>query len=131
MQFMTYEWAEAYTDAWNNDEIITKKLKRFSSVFKYIISDRDDIKPIIIKIEKGICTTYGNEDAFDIEDVEYAIEANEGSWRKVFDKKTEKKELMNIKGFDFKGPKLKALSNKSGLTRGVELMALMQDVSIS
>ena len=131
MQFMTYEWAEAYTDAWNNDEIITKKLKRFSSVFKYIISDRDDIKPIIIKIEKGICTTYGHEDAFDIEDVEYTIEANEDSWRKVFDEETGLKEVIGIKGFDFKGPKLKALSNKSGLTRGVELMSLMQDVSIS
>jgi len=131
MQFMTHEWAEAYTDAWNNDDIITKKLKRFSSVFKYVINDRDDITPIIIKIEKGICTTYGNEDAFDKKDIEYTIMADTENWRKVFDEKTGEKEVTRLKGFDFKGPKLKALSNKSGLTRGVELMSQMQGVSIS
>ena len=131
MQFMSNEWAEAYTEAWNNDDIITKKLKRFSSFFKYSISDRDDIAPLVIKIENGFCTSYGEEDAFDKKDIEYNISANEESWKNVFDEKTGKKEVMNIKGFDFKGPKLKALSNKSGLTRGVELMAQMQGVTLS
>ena len=130
MQFMSNEWAEAYTSAWNNDDIITKKLKRFSSVFKYSVSDREDITPLIIQIEKGICTTYGNEDAFNKKDIEYTISATEQNWKKVFDEKTGKKEVMDIDGFDFKGPKLKALSNKSGLIRGVELMAQMQGVTL-
>ena len=129
MQFMSNEWAEAYTEVWNNDDIITKKLKRFSSFFKYSISDRD-ITPLVIKIENGFCTSYGEEDAFEKKDIEYNISANEESWRNVFDERTGKKEVMNIKGFDFKGPKLKALSNKSGLTRGVELMAQMQGVTL-
>lgn len=131
MQFMSDEWADAYTSAWNNDDVITQKLKRFSSVFKYSISDREDIKPLVIKIEKGICTSYGDEDAFSKKDIEYRISADEKNWKKVFDEKTGKKEVMGIGGFDFKGPKLKALSNKSGLIRGVELMAEMQGVTIS
>jgi putative sterol carrier protein len=131
MKFMTNEWAEAYTSAWNNDDLITKKLKRFSSVFKYSINDREDIMPLVIKIEKGVCTSYGSVDDFTKKEIEYSISADEQDWKKVFDEKTGTKEVMDIDGFDFKGPKLKALSNRSGLIRGVELMAEMQGVVLS
>jgi len=36
MQLLTPEWAEAYTAKWNNDDELVKKLRKFSSVFKYI-----------------------------------------------------------------------------------------------
>lgn len=51
MQLITQEWAEAYTQAWNNDPIIAKKLRKLNTVFKYSISDGEDIEPAIIKIE--------------------------------------------------------------------------------
>lgn len=130
MQFMTQEWAEAYTSLWNNDDVITKKLKHFSSVFKYSVKDREEIEPLIIKIENGVCTSYGTKEDFNPKEIEYAISADAQDWKKVFDEATGIKEALHIKGFDFKGPKFKALSNKSGLQRGVELMAQMQGVKV-
>jgi len=64
MQLITQEWAEAYTAAWNNDPVIAKKLRKFTSVFKYAISDREDLEPVIIKVEKGVCTSYGTNEHF-------------------------------------------------------------------
>jgi putative sterol carrier protein len=127
---MTKEWVEAYTSAWNNDDVIEKKLKRFSSVFKYVVSDRKDVAPIIVKIEKGVCVSYGTNEEFSDKEVEYVISADASDWRKVFDEETGAKEAMRLDGFEFKGPKLKALSNKGGLKRGVELMAEMKGVKV-
>jgi hypothetical protein len=125
---MTPEWAAAYTEAWNNDEEIMKKLRRFSSVIKYSISDREDLEPIVIEIENGICTSYGIPELYD--KIEYEVWADSESWQKVFDNHDNIKKVMKSDGFGFKGPKLKALSNKSGLERSVELMLEMKNVSV-
>ena len=128
MQLMTPEWAAAYTEAWNNDEEVTKKLRKFSSVFKYSISDRKDLEPIVIEVEKGICATFGTEDQYD--NVEFDITADSNSWKKVFEGERNIKKIKLTDGFDFKGPKVKAMMNKSGLERSVELMLQMENVVV-
>lgn len=130
MRLMSKEWAEAYMKAWNSDEIITKKLKRFSSVFQYSISDRKDITPLIMKIEKGLCVGYETTENFNKKEIEYQISSDSKNWQKIFDKNVTLEEVMDIEGFEFKGPKLKALSNMSGLKRGVELMSQMDGVTL-
>ena len=130
MQLLTDEWAEAYTTAWNNDEIIAKKLKRFNSIFKYRISDREDIPAIIIKVEKGICTTYGGDEAFTPKEIEFDMWADTANWQKVFDKEVSVKKAMMSKGFYFKGPKLKAMTNMSGSERSIVLMIEMDGVNV-
>ena len=128
MQLITPEWAEAYTAAWNNDPIIAKKLKRFSSVFKYSISDREDLTPVVIQVENGVCTTYGTEEDFD--KIEFDMWADTASWQKVFNKEIGVKKAMVSKGFGFKGPKLKAAANMGGFQRSIEVMIEMDDVQV-
>lgn len=128
MQLMTPEWAAAYTEAWNNDEEIMKKLRKFSTVFKYSISDREDLEPVVIEVEKGICTTFGTEEQYD--NIEFEILADSKSWKKVFDREINIKKLKAEDGFSFKGPKVKAMMNKSGLERSVDLMIAMDDVVV-
>ena len=130
MQLITQEWAEAYTSAWNNDEIIAKKLKNFTTVFKYAISDREDLEPVVIKIEKGVCTTFGTEEHFTKKEIQFDMWADTASWNKVFNREISVKKAMMSKGFNFKGPKLKALANMGGFERSVELMIEMDDVTV-
>jgi putative sterol carrier protein len=128
MQLMTPEWAAAYTEAWNNDEKVMKKLRKFNSVFKYRISDREDLEPVIIEVEKGICTTFGVEEQY--EKIEFDMWADSASWQRVFDRDISVKKAMMSKGFGFKGPKLKAMMNMSGFERSIELMIEMEGVKI-
>ena len=128
MQLITPEWAEAYTAAWNNDPVIAKKLKRFNSVFKYSISDREDLTPVVIQVENGVCTTYGTEEDFN--KIEFDMWADTASWQKVFNKEIGVKKAMISKGFGFKGPKLKAAANMGGFQRSIEVMIEMDDVQV-
>ncbi len=130
MQLITDEWAQAYTFAWNNDETIAKKLKNFSTVFKYAISDREDLAPIVIKVEKGVCTTFGTEENFTAKEIEFDMWADTKSWRRVFDRDISVKKAMISKGFGFKGPKLKAIANMGGFERSIELMIEMDDITV-
>ncbi len=128
MQLITPEWAEAYAEAWNNDPMIAKKLKRFSSVFKYSISDREDLEPVVIEVVKGVVTTFGTEEQY--EKIEFDMWADTASWKKVFDHEISVKRAMISKGFGFKGPKLKAASNMGGFERSIELMTEMEDITV-
>jgi putative sterol carrier protein len=128
MQLMTPEWAAAYTEAWNNDEEVTKKLRKFSSVFKYRISDREDLAPVVIEVENGICTTFGTEEQYD--NIEFDMWADTPSWKKVFDREISVKKAMMSKGFGFKGPKLKAMMNMSGFERSIGIMVEMDDIQV-
>jgi len=130
MQLITQEWAEAYTLAWNNDPIIAKKLKKFTTVFKYSISDREDLEPVIIRVEKGICTTFGTSEHFDDKEIEFDMWADTANWQKVFNKEISVKKAMMSKGFYFKGPKLKAMTNMGGFERSIVLMIEMDGVSV-
>ena len=128
MQLITPEWAAAYTEAWNNDEQVTKKLKKFNSVFKYRISDREDLAPVVIEVENGICTTFGVEEQYD--KIEFDMWADTASWQRVFDRDISVKKAMMSKGFGFKGPKLKAMMNMGGFERSIEIMIEMEDMTV-
>jgi len=130
MQFMTTEWAEAYANLWNNDEILAKKLKKFSATFKYSITDREDLASIILTVEKGQCIRFEIEENFSGKKIEFAVSADSQEWKKVFNHEISVKDIMHSDGFKFKGPKLKALSNKTGLERSVEIILNMEDVIV-
>lgn len=128
MQLITPEWAAAYAEAWNNDTEVRKKLRNFSSVFKYSISDREDLPPVIIEVEKGICTTFGTEEQYD--NIEFDMWADTPSWQKVFNREISVKKAMMSKGFGFKGPKMKAMMNMGGFERSIGIMIEMDDVTV-
>lgn len=130
MQFMTTEWAEAYVNLWNNDEILAKKLKNFSATFQYTIKDREDLESIIITVEKGQCTHFETEENFSGKKIEFTVLADSQEWTKVFNHEMSVKDVMKSSGFKFGGPKLKALSNKAGLERSVEILLNMQSVTV-
>ena len=130
MQFMSLEWLEAYGSTLNNDAVIAKKLKKFSSSFQYSITDRKDIEPIVMKVEKGVCVEFETFSNTTAKKIDFSVSANTQSWKKVFSHEMNLKEIMSNDGFQFKGPKLKALSNKAGLERSVELMLNMKDVTV-
>ena len=128
MQLITPEWAAAYAEAWNNDTEVRKKLRNFSSVFKYSISDREDLPPVVIEVEKGICTTFGTEEQYD--NIEFDMWADTPSWQKVFNREISVKKAMMSKGFGFKGPKMKAMMNMGGFERSIGVMIEMDDVTV-
>lgn len=130
MQFLSDEWAEAYTTLLNEDPIVQKKLKRFSSYFKYEVNDRGEIAPLVIEVIKGQCTSYGPEDAFNPKDIEFRMSSDASTWKKIFKHELSIKDALNAKSFQLAGPKLKALSNKSGLEKSVDLMIDMQEVTL-
>jgi|FLOH01.1.fsa_nt_gi putative sterol carrier protein len=128
MQLITPEWAAAYAEAWNNDDEVMKKLRKFSSVFKYSISDREDLEPVVLEVEKGICVTFGTEEQY--EKIEFDMWADSASWKKVFDGEISVKKAMMSKGFGFKGPKLKAMMNMGGFERSIAIMVEMDGVTV-
>jgi len=130
MQFLSDEWVQAYTQAWNNDELLAKKFKKFSATFKYTVTDRENIEPIVITIMKGKCTHFEKEASFSGKKIEFAVEANAEAWREVFSNNMSVKDIMRGGGFKFQGPKLKALSNKTGLERSVEILLNMENVTV-
>jgi len=130
VQLLSEEWVEAYTTLWNNDPIIAKKLKRFNTVFKYAISDRADIEPVIIKVEKGICTMFGTSANFHDKEIEFDMWADTTNWKKVFNREIGVKKAMISKGFGFKGSKLKAIANMGGFERSINIMIEMDNIEI-
>jgi len=130
MQFLSDEWADAYTSLLNEDPVVQKKLKRFSSCFKYEVNDRDDIDPLIIEVIKGQCTSYGPEEAFNPKDIQFSMASDANTWQKIFSHELTVKDALSAKNFQLSGPKLKALSNKSGLEKSVSLMVMMDDVTV-
>ncbi len=105
-------------------------MKNFSSIFKYSISDREDLAPIVIKVEKGVCTTFGTEENFTPKEIEFDMWADTASWQRVFDKEISVKKAMISRGFGFKGPKLKAIANMGGFERSIELMIEMDGITV-
>ena len=130
MQFLSDTWAGTYSALLNEDPIVQKKLRKFSSCFKYEISDADDIETLIIEIIKGECTSYGPESAFRPKDIEFSMSANADTWQKIFDKKLGMKDALSKKLLHLDGPKIKALSNKSGLEQSARLMLGMEGITV-
>jgi len=131
MQFLSDEWADSYTALLNEDPTIQKKLKRFSAMFSYEVSDKEEIETLVIEVKKGKCISYGAITAYNAKDVEFSMSSDSQTWQKIFDKEISIKEALHSKNFLLAGPKLKALSNKSGLEKSVTLMLDMQDVVVS
>ena len=130
MQFLSDEWANAYTSLLNENEIIQKKLKRFTSLFKYEVSDREDLKTLVIEVTKGKCTSFGSETAFNAKDIEFSMSANADTWQKIFNKEIGIKEAVKNNTFKIDGPKFKALSNKTGLEKSARIMLDMESIKV-
>lgn len=130
MQFLSDEWAEAYTTLINEDEAIQKKLKRFSSLFKYEVTDKEELPALVIEVQKGKCTSFGEASAFRPKDIEFTMAADAQTWQKVFDHEIGMREAIKSHNFHIDGPKLKALSNKSGLEQSVKLMLNMKGIRV-
>ena len=130
MQFLSDEWADTYTALLNEDATVQKKLKRFSSCFKYEVNDREDINSLVIEVTKGQCTSYGPEDAFNPKDIEFSMSSDASTWQKIFNHELSIKDALSAKSFQLGGPKLKAFSNKSGLEKSVDLMVEMEGVTL-
>lgn len=128
MQFMTPQWAEAYTQAWNSDSKVMKKLKKLSFILQFSLSDREDLEPVVIEVKKGVCTTFGTKEQYD--NIEFYIWGDTDSWKKIFDSDISIQKAMKSDGFGFKGPKLKAMMNMSGLERGISIMREMKEVTV-
>ena len=64
MQFLSDEWADAYSSLLNENKKVQKKLKRFSTLFKYEVTDKDEIQTLVMEVVKGQCISYGPESAF-------------------------------------------------------------------
>ena len=127
MQFLSDEWADAYTTLLNEDEVVQKKLRKFSSCFKYEIEER---QVLVIEVTKGKCTSYGPEDAFEAKKIEFSMKADAETWQQIFNKELGMKAALSAKKLHLDGPKLKALSNKTGLERSAILMLGMQGVTL-
>lgn len=130
MQFLSDEWAEAYTTLLNEDTTIQKKFKRFSSLFSYEITDKEDIETLVIAVKKGKCVSFGEPAAFNPKDIEFSMSSDVQTWQKIFNKEITIKEALNSNTFELSGPKLKALSNKTGLEKSVEIMLNMENITI-
>ncbi len=56
--------------------------------------------------------------------------ADAQTWQKVFDHEIGMREAIKSHNFHIDGPKLKALSNKSGLEQSVKLMLNMKGIRV-
>ena len=130
MQFLSDEWADSYTTLLNEDATVQKKLRKFSSCFKYEVNDRDDIETLVIEVTKGQCSSYGPESAFKPKSIEFSMSSDSVTWQKIFNKELGIKDALNSKSLHVDGPKIKALSNKSGLEQSVKLMLNMEGVTL-
>jgi len=131
MQFMTIEWLEAYGEILNKDEIIAKKLRKFSSAFLYAVNDKQDTESLVMKIEKGVCVECATLSNSTAKKIEFEISADTQSWKQLFNHELSIKQIISSDGFKFKAPKLKALSNKTGLERSVRLLLQMENVLVA
>ena len=130
MKFLSNEWAETYMQLWNSDTLLAKKLKKFSATFQYTLDDTEQPHSIIITVVKGQCTHFETEEDFSGSKIEFGVSAKPQEWERVFQHEMSVKDVMHSSDFKFKGPKLKALSNKAGLERSVEILLNMEAVTL-
>jgi len=130
MQFLSDEWAEAYTTLLNEDTTIQKKLKKFTALFSYEITDNEEIETLVIEMIKGKCVSFGASTAFDTKDIEFSMSSDTHTWQKILNKEMSIKEALSAHTLHLSGPKLKALSNKAGLEKSVAIMLDMENITI-
>jgi len=120
MQFLSKEWGDAYIEAWKNNEDLKKGLRKFTGKFIYRISDREDIAPLQVDIEKGEVTYHG-----EIKDdkVEFDMWATQEGWRKVIEGELGVKKAMVSTGFGFKGSKIKAAMYMGSFEKSIKMMS--------
>jgi putative sterol carrier protein len=120
MQFLNADWIEAYVTAWKNNEDLKKGLKKFSGNFVYRVSDREDIEPLQVNIEKGEVTYHG---AVNGDKIEFDMWAELDGWRRVVQGELGVKKAMITPGFGFKGSKIKAAMYMGSFEKSIKMMS--------
>lgn len=72
------EWAQAFKDAWNADDDITKSLERagFNSVVAFGLPD-DDFPAFVMTIQNGVVSSINNAA---MDDIKWDIRATTDNW---------------------------------------------------
>lgn len=72
------EWAQAFKDAWNADDDITKSLERagFNSVVAFGLPD-DEVPAFVMSIQNGLVSSINTAP---VEDIKWDIRATRDNW---------------------------------------------------
>jgi len=79
--FGSKEWLDAYVKMYNSRPELQEALKDLTAKVAYEFSDRPDIPPKYVHIDKGVVTDYGEVDAES--SMEYVIRANYDIWKSM------------------------------------------------
>jgi putative sterol carrier protein len=79
--FGSKEWLDAYVKMYNSRPELQEALKDLTAKVAYEFSDRPDIPPKYVHIDKGVVTDYGEVD--DESSMEYVIRANYDIWKSM------------------------------------------------
>ena len=84
-ELFSEEWAQAYRDAWNADEDITKTLKQagFNSVVAFGFPDDEDSPSFVMTIENGIVVSTDKKPP---ENINWDIRATRDNWLSLVSK---------------------------------------------
>jgi putative sterol carrier protein len=119
MQFLSSEWCEAYVGAWKSNEELKKGLKKFTGNFVYRVSDKEELAPLQVNVEKGEITYHG---AVNGDKIEFDMWAPYEGWRKVVQGELGVKKAMIAPGFGFKGSKIKAAMYMGSFEKSIKMM---------
>jgi|GEM_PF-4200375 len=120
MQFLNSDWIEGYVNAWKSNEDLKHGLRKFSGNFVYRVSDREDIAPLQVNIEKGDVTYHGPLNG---DKIEFDMWAELDGWRRVIQGELGVKKAMITPGFGFKGSKIKAAMYMGSFEKSIKMMS--------
>ncbi|EJF07281.1 putative sterol carrier protein [Thiovulum sp. ES] len=123
MTFLSPEWCDAYVEAWKNNEELKKGLKKFTGNFVYRISDKEEVAPLQVNVEKGEITYHGTLNG---DKIEFDMWAPFDGWRQVVQGELSVKKAMMAKGFGFKGSKIKAAMYMGSFERSINMMGTIE-----
>jgi len=119
MQFLSEEWAKAYSEKWNSNEDLKSGLKKFNGIFQYQVSE-SDITPLQIEVKSGEVVKYGAP--VDGAKIEFDMWASLDGWRQVIQGEKSVKMAMMSPGFGFKGSKIKAAMHMGSFEKSIQMM---------
>jgi putative sterol carrier protein len=123
MTFLSPEWCDAYVEAWKNNEELKKGLKKFTGNFVYRISDKEEVKPLQVNVDKGEITYHGEVNG---DKIEFDMWAPFDGWRQVVQGELSVKKAMMAKGFGFKGSKIKAAMYMGSFEKSINMMGTIE-----
>ncbi len=122
MQFLSEEWSKSYVDIWQNSEEFKDGIKKFSGNFIYRVSDREDLQPLQINVQKGEIVYFGG---LDNSPIEFDMWTSFDGWQRVVNGELSVKKAMMTPGFGFKGSKIKAAMYIGSFEKSI---AMMRDI---